>query len=627
MSHEPQNFEKESSVGAEPDDPAASGATVDPWRAPDVSSGKSEGDENFPVGSILFPKVLREHVHAYYKFARISDDVTDSSLLSPEEKVARLDAMEAILRGEAEAPDRADARSCATLRVSLLRTGLPFEVATDLLIAFRQDATKARYATFEELLDYCRYSANPVGRYLLLLHGEHERTFPASDALCTSLQILNHLQDCKEDLRTLKRSYLPLDLLARHGLDADAVLAARMSPELRAVFDTLLDEVDALNEKAARLVSLVHDRRMRMYCGAVVNLAFRLATRLRAGDPLAERVAPGRADFARAALAAAAACRAAAGRKGARASSAEGNDMNAAKMAQPLGCGVGDLARVEGIVLQAGTSFAAGMRVLPEERRFGMYAVYAFCRIVDDIADGDAAPSRPGAEGEADRVAQLDAWRARVARLFAEPEAGVAEDSLDRVLRATIRRFDLRQADFEAIIDGMAMDACGPVVAPDEATLDQYCDRVASAVGRLSVRVFGDTSEMADKVAFHLGRALQLTNILRDIEEDARLGRLYLPRELLTRYDVPLEPRKALTAPGLAGVATVLAVRADDHFRQAFAAMAQCDRRAMIPARMMGGSYAAILKALRQRGWADITRPVRVGKFRKIASVARAFVA
>ncbi|WP_291365612.1 squalene/phytoene synthase family protein [Acetobacter sp. UBA5411] len=277
---------------------------IDPWRAPDVSSGKGQSDENFPVGSVLFAPAMRSHVHAYYDFARFSDDVTDSDRLTPEEKVARLDAMEDIVHGRAQAPDRKDARSAARVREMLLRTGLPFEVATDLLVAFREDAVKSRYASQAELDLYCRYSANPVGRFLLGLHGESDRTFPASDALCTSLQILNHLQDCQKDLLLLKRCYVPLDLLEAQGLGVEAVLENTTSPSLRRVFDILLDETDRLNEEALGLLRHVRDRRMRMYCGAVVRLAHLLAARLRVGDPLAERVALTKADFARAAVAA-----------------------------------------------------------------------------------------------------------------------------------------------------------------------------------------------------------------------------------------------------------------------------------------------------------------------------------
>ncbi len=280
-------------------------------------------------------------------------------------------------------------------------------------------------------------------------------------------------------------------------------------------------------------------------------------------------------------------------------------------MNAPLGLAAADLAAVTAEVRAAGTSFYHGMRILPPERRGAMYGIYAFCRRVDDIAD------EPGEW--AAKQAALAAWRARVGG-FA---AGLGEDAVTRVLAAATRRFALRCDDFLAIIDGMEMDAGEAIVAPDLATLDLYCDRVAVAVGRLSVRVFGDASAKADEVALALGRALQLTNILRDLAEDAARGRLYLPGEWLDAAAVPRDPARALTAPGLGAVCERIAERAAAYFRAADAAMARCEPRAMRPARLMGATYAAILAALRRRGWQRLDTPVRLGKGRKLWLVLR----
>ncbi len=263
----------------------------------------------------------------------------------------------------------------------------------------------------------------------------------------------------------------------------------------------------------------------------------------------------------------------------------------------PLGAAQADLDAVTGIVRAAGTSFYRGMRVLPPDRRAAMYAVYAFCRMVDDIADA------PGALDE--KLRGLAAWRDRVAGLY----AGESDGPVTRVLGQAVQRFGLRQADFLAVIDGMQMDAETAIRAPDLATLDLYCDRVASAVGRLSVRAFGDSSPAADRVAFSLGRALQLTNVLRDLREDAERGRLYLPREWLDEAGVPHDPAAALASPALSRVCERVAELAREHFRAAQLAMDACDRRAMRPARLMGETYAAILARLERRGW---SRPERV---------------
>jgi phytoene synthase len=277
----------------------------------------------------------------------------------------------------------------------------------------------------------------------------------------------------------------------------------------------------------------------------------------------------------------------------------------------PLDAEPADLAEVERVVRAAGTSFYRGMRVLPPDRRIAMYAIYAFCRIVDDIAD------EPGAF--AAKAPQLDAWRARVAGLY----RGEADTAVARVLLRAVQAFQLRQADFDAVIDGMQMDAETAIVAPDWATLDLYCDRVAAAVGRLSVRAFGDASASADRVAYSLGRALQLTNILRDVAEDAARERLYLPHEWLVEAGVPLDPAGALTHPALPSVCVRLAETAHRHFGNARTAMAECDRRAMKPARLMGATYAAVLTRLERRGWRALDVPAKLPKWEKLWIAAR----
>jgi farnesyl-diphosphate farnesyltransferase len=263
-------------------------------------SGKDKADENFPVGSFLIEKRLRPHVHAFYAFARNADDIADSAELSPEEKIVRLNAMEAVLLGA----DAAAAPSAATLRKSLAETSVPAIHARELLVAFRQDATKTRYANWAELMDYCRYSAAPVGRYVLDLHGEDRATWPASDALCASLQVLNHLQDCAGDLRALDRCYIPQDWLRQYGAATDDIARNAAASGLRAVFDEMLAATAKLNQMAAALPRLAKSRRLRVETAVIAGLADRLTARLRAGDPLATRIKLTRPDFFAATLAA-----------------------------------------------------------------------------------------------------------------------------------------------------------------------------------------------------------------------------------------------------------------------------------------------------------------------------------
>jgi farnesyl-diphosphate farnesyltransferase len=255
-------------------------AGVESW------SGKGRGDENFPVGSVLIRPALRPHVHAFYQFARNADDIADSPDLTPDDKLARLAVMEAVLVGR----QQAGSPSAAALRRSLDATGVPVKHSLDLLAAFRQDARQSRYADWNALLDYCAHSAMPVGRHVLDLHRESRETWPASDALCASLQVLNHVQDAKRDLLALDRCYLPLDLLQAAGARVEDVRGAAETRALRAVFADLLAQCEALNETARQLPRLVADRRLRIETGVILGLARRLTARLQAGDPLATRV-------------------------------------------------------------------------------------------------------------------------------------------------------------------------------------------------------------------------------------------------------------------------------------------------------------------------------------------------
>jgi squalene synthase HpnD len=255
----------------------------------------------------------------------------------------------------------------------------------------------------------------------------------------------------------------------------------------------------------------------------------------------------------------------------------------------------------------AGSSFYWAMRLLPRERRNGMYAVYAWCREVDDIADSD----RPVAF----KLAALAAWRDEIDALY----AGRPRQLVARAVHEPMLRYELRRQDFLAVIAGMEMDAREDIRAPDLATLDLYCARVASAVGHLSVNVFGDPSAAAHRVADSLGRALQLTNILRDLAEDAERGRLYLPREILDRHGITsTDPAAVLRHPALPAACRELAAIAEKHFRDASETMQQCRRRAMRPAAVMAAVYRATLRALLRSQWRDPATQVALSRGLKL---------
>jgi phytoene synthase len=256
------------------------------------------------------------------------------------------------------------------------------------------------------------------------------------------------------------------------------------------------------------------------------------------------------------------------------------------------------------------SSFYTAMRILPKAERDAMFEIYSFCRAVDDIADEGGA--------RAPRAEQLNIWRADIDALYTStlPPMHLAG------LATAIRRFDLRREDFHAVIDGMDMDVAADIQAPDFATLDLYCDRVASAVGRLSVNIFGVPRIYGADLAHHLGRAFQLTNILRDVDEDATIDRLYLPREALESAGITSTSPKDVVAHPALGVACLPVIeRAKTHFDAAYKIMALCPRASLKAPRIMGTVYRDILEKLIARGFA-LPRPrVSASKARLLLAV------
>ena len=255
-------------------------------------SGKTARDENFPVASRLIAKRRRPIILAFYRFVRAADDVADNSGLSADAKLALLDHLTDALRGSAQDPE------AEPLRLALRAQGIAPKHALDLLDAFRLDAVKNRYANLDELMDYCRLSAMPVGRFVLDVHGESRSLWPASDALCAALQVINHLQDCGEDYRRLDRVYLPQSILDAHGATVEMLAGRRASPDLRGAIAELARHAAALVEQGGALVPRIADVRLSLEIAAIHGLARELADRLQHRDPLSEPVRLSKFEFA-----------------------------------------------------------------------------------------------------------------------------------------------------------------------------------------------------------------------------------------------------------------------------------------------------------------------------------------
>jgi squalene synthase HpnD len=263
-----------------------------------------------------------------------------------------------------------------------------------------------------------------------------------------------------------------------------------------------------------------------------------------------------------------------------------------------------------------GSSFYAGMRALPRAEREAMYTIYAFCRAVDDIADNEEGTRET-------RAAALESWRADIDSLYAGGEPGRAA-----LVVEAVRRFGLDRADFHEVINGMAMDVVRDIRWPPAAELDLYCDRVASAVGRLSVKIFGMEEAPGRALAHHLGRALQLTNILRDIDEDAAIGRVYLPAEGLAAVGIePVTPAQVIADARIDGVARGLAKQAEAHFAEAQAILARRPRGHLIAAQLMAAAYSRLLGEMMKAGWVPPRRRLKVSKPRLLLTVLWLMVA
>lgn len=545
--------------------------------AVELPASKTSGQENFPVGSWLLPKRHRPHIATFYRFARAADDIGDDPALPTDEKLARLDALESgLLHGGPEA--------AARMRASITATGVGLVDCRDLLVAFRRDSENRSCRTWGDLIDYCRYSANPVGRYLLRLHGQAESTFPAGDALCTVLQVLNHLQDCGDDWRKLRRIYVPTDWIeAAGGIDRFFTPDQASARLRRPVLDRCLDLVDAMLDTASTLPGQLTSRPLAAEVSVMLWLARRLAGRLRRGDPILARVALSKADFACALR--------------------PGLSVMAFG-AKPLD----DAALVRMAVFRAKSSFASGMRILPADGRRAIYAVYGFCRQVDDIADSSASV--------AEKTADLQAWRQRLDRIF----AGRGEDPLDRELIWAIRRFALPRAEFDGMLDGMTIDAAAEVRIADRAGLAHYARCVAGTVGVMAVKIFGCPDQASEAFAVAQGEALQLTNILRDVDEDAGLGRLYLPESWLREAGIPTDaPIPAIVAdPRIAQVCARLAAEIQPLYAALPGLMPAGTEKRMKAALIMQHSYRRIFEMLQARGYADRSVRPRLSKREKI---------
>ncbi len=545
---------------------------------------KGATEENFPVGSWLLPKPLRRHIAAFYRFARTADDIADSPDLSREDKLTGLTAMRRAL--DLGGDDRVD-----PIRASAAETGVGIAECRDLLVAFERDARNVSCESWDDLINYCRYSAHPVGRYLLLLHGEDPSTLEPGNALCAAFQILNHLQDCGDDWRNLGRVYIPRRWIAAAGGEA-RFFAPGAETLRRPILDRCLDGNDRLVEIASLLAGRIKSRGLRAEVAVMMSLVRALSARLRESDPIRARVALTKGDFVRAVLP---------GLKVLAGGAPPGSPSDTALVAASVG--------------RAGSSFTAGMRILPPARRRGMYALYGFCRAVDDIADAPAPIE--------DKRAELDDWRTTLDRIYADQGAGQGRFALERELVEAVQRYRLPREEFDLILEGMLIDAAPSVRIADRGALSAYARRVAGAVGVLSCRIFGAPDAESRAFAIYLGETLQLTNILRDVDEDAAIDRLYIPRDRIAAAGIATERHAAeiVSDPRMADICEELAAEVTERYRLLPGMLPVAHRRELRSARIMQEAYGLIFEKLVARGWRARGPRPRLSKREGLATI------
>jgi squalene synthase HpnD/squalene synthase HpnC len=542
--------------------------------------------ENFTVASWLLPRRQRWHLAAIYAWARTADDLADEGTATPAERLAWLDAWERQLDdGLAGRP--VDPIVVAT--VDTIRScGLAVDPFRALLRAFRADADWHDLATDEALLAYCANSANPVGHLVLGLFGHHDAERRAlADRICTGLQLANFWQDLSLDVAR-GRLYLPLATLAGHGIDPEEVRRGQDSPALRAVIEEEVRRARHLLVSGQRLAHLVGPRlarEVRLFAAGGLAIVRKIET---AGyDAMGRRPTVSYGERATLVL-----------------DVLRGLHPDPAVRAAYEHCAE--------VTRRSGSSFGVAFRLLSPERRAALHAVYAFCRFVDDVAD-DATRRDPGL--------LLGRWRAELEAIY----AGSPTHPIGIALADAVRRFPLDRRHFDDLITGVETDLVRRRYETFE-ELATYCYRVASTVGLLCVEIFGYTRPSARDYARDLGVAFQLTNILRDVREDAERGRIYLPLEDLRRFDV--EETDLLAGRWSPRVGALLAFecgRARAYYLRAQGVLAPEDRTTLAPAEAMRRIYARLLDRIEGRRFDVFGARITLASHEKVALALRAW--
>jgi len=559
--------------------------------------------ENFTLGSWLLPRQLRQHIAAIYAFARTADDLADEGNGTPAERLCHLDAWEqkldACYRGEATHP------IFIALQDTARQFDLPIEPFRKLLCAFRTDADFKAFDTFDDILEYCRNSADPVGHLILYLFGYRDaHRHQLADQICTGLQLANFWQDVAVDAAK-GRLYVPREDLVRFGCSATDVMSGTPRPEVCALLRFEVDRARAMLNRGLELATLVNPRMAREVClFAWGGLAILRQIEAVGYDVFTHRPTVSRwtkVGLVFKALASPAV----------RAVRGPAADETVSGSGSPEAIGVPArnlrqaYAYCQQVARRSSSNFYYAFHLLSPERRAALCAVYAFCRFVDDIADE---------AGRRDPAVLLERWRAELARVF----AGTAAHPIGCALGDAVRRFTLPHQPFLDLIEGVEMDLTRRRYQTfDE--LYQYCYRVASTVGLLCIEIFGYQQPSAHDYAVDLGIAFQLTNILRDVHEDAQRGRIYLPLDDLRRFNcTEADLLSGQFSPRVEALMAFECSRARTYYRRARAALAAEDRSSLVAAEAMRSIYERLLDRIEARHFNVFGPKVTLPRYEKV---------
>ena len=517
-------------------------------------------NENFPVASFILPKKIRSKIINFYNFARVLDDISDNGEIDNNERLNNLlNINKSLIEEDINSMDE----HCLAYQNMVNDGIINKRHGLALISAFIQDTTTTRYETWDGLIDYCMRSAAPVGRAVLEINQEWNADIDASDSICNVLQILNHLQDVKSDLKERNRIYFSSQLYEKEeylSLDESNHVVNNMKI-------TALNEVNHMLKKGYELPKSLNSRRLKIEIFTILEIAKLLSKKLRKEDILAKKVKLSKQQYF--------VCFAKAFFKGLITKSNTGSGYKK-------------------IAFMSKSSFIAPLLKLPKERRDAMLAFYAYCRITDDNIDDEKDKNLA--------KQNLDFWTEETRKLYIEDIDNNQSNlypshPVTRALYPVIKKYMIQEEILLEMLEGQKMDLDNLTIKPTLEVLDQYCFRVASCVGLCSINIFGYSNCETEKFAIHLGKALQLINIMRDVKEDAENGRIYLPLELLQSYDLAgLTPKDILSGyeeinDGLKEVGKELSKIIDFHIESAMDSLKEEDKDNMLPALLMYKVY------------------------------------